>query len=108
MVSSSEFWIAGRLCELCQRCGLNPAENEVVFKFKFDRDPSDHNSYVMRGLPHPEETAVAGDGPKIKRLWSLLELDEQGRREFEDLGDIAEAVDKALLLAPKSRMHGRS
>lgn len=99
-VSSSDVWIATKLAEIAERCGLSPLNAEICFGY---HDSTDDNpgGYVMSAVD------ISSTSPehiqKTEKLWSVLGLDEYGNRKFDRLSDVGETIERALSLAPRKR-----
>lgn len=105
MVSSAEVWVTSKLVELVQRFGLNPVDAEFDLSYIVhdeDENPDKHDSfYSLHAIGDPTTSVTEADGPKLQKVWDLLGLDGRGYRRFENLSNVAEAVDQALSFAPR-------
>jgi len=100
MVSSTDVWIASKLAELAERCGLSPIDAEIDFDYH-EPENGDHTFYSLSAV---EITSTSPDHiPKTEKLWSLLGLDEMGCRRFDRFSEVGEVIEKALSLAPRPR-----
>lgn len=104
MTTSAEIWILSRLAELASRCGLNPVNAEVSLYHHTPEDYSrDHSYYMLSGIGGEEMFTTDEEAAPLLKMWSLLGLDGAHSRRFNNLNEVAEAVDHALSLAPRAR-----
>jgi hypothetical protein len=104
MTTSAEIWILSRLAELAQRCGLNPINADVSLYHHIPEDQSrDDHYYMLSGIGGEEMFATDEEAAPLLKMWSLLGLGDAHSRRFNNLSEVAEAIDRALSLAPRAR-----
>lgn len=81
------------------------ADAEIFFE---EIDPGNHEMcyYRMSALANVE-SVTEEDGQKIRKMRSLLGLNEYGDRRFDDISEAVEAIEQALKLAPRARIESR-
>ncbi|WP_157081094.1 hypothetical protein [Novosphingobium naphthalenivorans] len=100
LLSSSSVAILYRISELTRRFGLNPSEADATFGLVKD-GPEDNVGHFMLAFD-----SVPGEPEKAERMNQMLKLlgcNEDGELTAHNMGDIEDAIDHALSLAPRSR-----
>jgi len=100
MDSSGELWVLNKIVELSTRFGVDPIIADIYMKRHSTEE--DGVYYTLGGVDGtagtPDETE------KQQKIWSLLGLNEVGFGRFGSLYELNDVVDRALSLAPRSRI----
>jgi hypothetical protein len=99
-VSSADVWIASKLAEVAERCGLSPLDADICFGYH-DNPNGVGGFYVMSAVDISSTSQEHIQ--KTEKLWSLLGLDEFGNRQFVRLSEVGETIERALDIAPRAR-----
>jgi len=96
-ICSTDIWIASKLAEITERCGVSPIDLSIHFETV---SPESGPSYYNIGTV---DVTGIDNNPDVDKIYSLLGLDELGTRRFDSMTEVQETLARALSLAPRAR-----
>lgn len=99
LTTSAEVWLLSRIAELAVRCGVHPCDAAIDLEIDDGKEVRESAGQCVLWIVGEGNV----DNEAVNKVYELLGFDGDIRRFKGGIREAADAVEKALSLAPRPR-----